>query len=77
MAPDKGIRCLGMILALIGAWVGNASGAAPEGLPLAYILDHQSGFTASFPSAMAVDLQGRLWVSSDLGGLFGAMASAF
>jgi PAS domain S-box-containing protein len=45
-------------------------GSTPEGLPLAYVLDHQNGFSASFPSAMTVDREGRFWVSSDLGGLF-------
>ncbi len=47
-----------------------ALGALPEGFPVAQILDHRSGFTGSFPSSVVVDRDGRIWVSSDLGGLF-------
>jgi C4-dicarboxylate-specific signal transduction histidine kinase/ligand-binding sensor domain-containing protein len=59
-----------MMLVLGGAWVCGASGAAPEGFPVAQILDHRSGFTGSFPSSVVVDREGRIWVSSDLAGLF-------
>jgi PAS domain S-box-containing protein len=70
MAPDKNIRRMCILLALVGIQVFTIRGSAPEGLPIAFVLDQQSGFTASFPSAMAVDREGRIWVSSDLGGLF-------
>jgi len=58
------------MVVLGGAWVCGASGAAPEGFPVAQILDHRSGFTGSFPSSVVVDREGRIWVSSDLMGLF-------
>ncbi len=47
-----------------------ALGALPEGFPVAQILDHRSGFTGTFPSGVVVDREGRIWASSDLGGLF-------
>ncbi len=70
MALKKSIHESWIFLAFWGAWVCAVRGAALEGMPIAYVLDHQSGFSASFPSAIAADRDGRLWVSSDLGGLF-------
>jgi hypothetical protein len=62
--------CLVVMSVFFAVWARPILGSTSEGLPMAYVLDQQNGFSASFPSAMAVDREGRFWVSSDLGGLF-------
>jgi ligand-binding sensor domain-containing protein len=60
-----------IVMLILGAGgVCAALGVVPEGFTVAQILDHRSGFTESFPSGVVVDREGRIWVSSDLGGLF-------
>ncbi len=69
-AAEKTGRRLVMLSAFVGFWVCAIMAAVPEGIPIAYVLDHQSGFNKAFPSSMVVDREGRYWVSSELGGLF-------
>lgn len=58
------------MLISVAVCVCVASGDVPEGFTVARILDYQSGFTGTFPSGVVADREGRIWVSSDLGGLF-------
>ncbi len=66
----KVCRHVVVMLVLGAGCVCAASGAVPEGFTVGQILDHRSGFTGTFPSSVVVDREGRIWVSSDLGGLF-------
>jgi len=65
------LRCLGLLLLLGIARAGSSGPAEPRpGLPSAQILTPRSGFTGAYPRSLLTDREGRLWVATDLGGLF-------
>jgi len=67
--PGKLITA-GLILILSISPLRCLSGFGIEGFPVAQIFDNRSGFTGHFPSGMVIDNQRRIWVASELGGLF-------
>lgn len=62
------LRHIGLTSLLGLAW--GAEPRLPEGLPSAQILTPKSGFTGAYPRAVVEDAENRLWVATDLGGLF-------
>lgn len=62
------LRLIGLMLLLGTARAVELS--PPEGLPAAQILSPKSGFTGAYPRSVVEDAEGRLWVATDLGGLF-------
>lgn len=59
-----------LVLLLGATWAGDLQSAAGEGLPAAQIVSQRSGFTGAYPRSVLTDAEGRLWVATDLGGLF-------
>ncbi|GLH72136.1 hypothetical protein GETHLI_06380 [Geothrix limicola] len=63
-------RAACLVLILGATWAGVLRSGAPPGLPTAQIIGQRAGFTGAYPRAVLADSQGRLWVASDIGGLY-------
>jgi PAS domain S-box-containing protein len=66
----RSIYSVGLAIMLAVICLSSVAGQGVEGFPVAQIIDSRSGFDGHFPSGIVVDNQKRIWVGSELGGLF-------